>query len=164
MKLLCAVAHRYTCTPAQKLVVGSLVNILKASPATHVVDKNRFVSSVATDHISQKSSEFLSMFDLDPALSRVCVSRCHDITMAFRVCLNSSFLIDDGILLFLCGHAHILRCGNQGLCLHETSKTQRKVLRAKQPNYRRQENRFMRNQPGRMSVVTGIYGPISLIM
>src|ERR1700675_2604645 len=112
MKLLCAVAHRYTCTPAKKLIVGSFINILKASPAAHVVDKNRFVSSVATDHISQKSSEFLSMTDLNPALSRVCISRRHDIAVAFRVCLNSSFLIDDGILLFLCGHAHVLRYGN----------------------------------------------------
>src|ERR1700674_20583 len=112
MKLLCAVAHRYTCTLAKRFIVGSLINILKTSPAAHVVDKNRFVLSVATYHISQKSSEVLSMFDLDPTLSRVYVSRCHDIAVTFRVCLNGSFLVGDGILLLICGHAHVLRSGN----------------------------------------------------
>src|SRR5258706_15521266 len=125
MKLLCAVAHRYPCTLAKKLIVGSFINILKASPAAHVVNKDRFVLSVATHHISQKSSKFLSMFDLNPTLSSVRISRRHGIAMAVRVCLNGSFLVGDGILLLLCGHAHVLRCGNQGLCFHGTSKTPR---------------------------------------
>src|SRR4029077_1322500 len=123
MKLFCAVAHRYTCTLAKKLIVGSFINILKTSPATHVVDENRFVLSPATDHISQKASEFLSMFDLDPTLSRVCVSRRYDIAVAFRVCLNGSFLVGDGVLLLIGGHANVLRCGNPRLCFHRTSQT-----------------------------------------
>src|SRR5258706_9051317 len=125
MKLLCAVAHRYPCTLAKKLIVGSFINILKASPAAHVVNKDRFVLSVATHHISQKSSKFLSMFDLDPTLSRVCISRRHDIAVAFRVCLNGGFFVGDGVLLLFCGHAHVLRCRNQRLCFHGTSKTPR---------------------------------------
>src|SRR5258708_7650972 len=125
MKLLCAVAHRNTCTFAKKLIVSGLVNIVKASREAHIVDQNRFVLSVATYHISQKSSEFLSMFDLNPTLSSVRISRRHGIGMAVRVCLNGSFLVGDGILLLLCGHAHVLRCGNQGLCFHGTSKTPR---------------------------------------
>src|ERR1700686_2387946 len=123
MKLLCAVAHGYTCTLAKKLIVGSFVNILKASPAAHVVNKNRFVLSVATYHISQKSSEFLSMFDLDPTLSRIRVSRRYDIAVAFRVCLNGSFLVGNRVLLLICGHANVLRCGNPRLCFHRTSQT-----------------------------------------
>src|SRR5258708_26479582 len=123
MKLLCAVAHRNTCTFAKKLIVSGFVNILKASPAAHIVDQNRFVLSVATYHISQKSSKFLSMFDLNPTLSSVRISRRHGIAMAVRVCLNGSFLVGDGILLLLCGHPHVLRCRNQGLCFHRTSRT-----------------------------------------
>src|SRR5258708_20040510 len=104
MKLLCAVAHRNTCTFAKKLIVSGFVNILKASPAAHIVDQNRFVLSVATYHISQKSSEFLSMFDLNPTLSSVRISRRPGIAMPFRVCLNASFLLVAAILLLLSLH------------------------------------------------------------
>jgi len=103
--------------------MGSFINILKAPPAAHVVDKNRLVLRSATRDIMKEPTEFLSMFDRDTTLPGVGIGRYDDIAMALRVCLNRSLLIGYGILLVLCGHAYILRCGNWGLCLHETSKT-----------------------------------------
>jgi hypothetical protein len=102
MELFCAVAHRYTCILAKKLIVGSLIDILKASKPTHIVNENSLVSGFAARNIMKQTAELLTMFDRNTALPSIRIGRGDDITMALRVGPNRGLLVGDRILLVLC--------------------------------------------------------------
>src|SRR6266436_9400500 len=85
-----------------------LINILKATKATHIVNENSLVWGLAAGYIMKQTTELFSMFNRNTTLPSIRVGRRDDITMALCIRLNRGLLIGDGVLLVLCGHTHIL--------------------------------------------------------
>jgi hypothetical protein len=52
----------YTCRFAEKFIVCRLVQVLKAPPATHVVDQDGLEPWIAADHVVKKLPQAKSVF------------------------------------------------------------------------------------------------------
>src|SRR6266446_2093065 len=92
--------------------MSRFVRVLKSTPATHIVNKNRPKLCLTSNDIFKQCAEALALSDDYPASAGVFVSFYDIEALVLGVLSNSGFLIGNRVLLILRGHSQVLRSGN----------------------------------------------------
>jgi putative SOS response-associated peptidase YedK len=109
LELLGTVQNPYSCLLAQELIIGGLIGILKAPPATNVVNEYECEVGLTVPHILNQPLQFFPTIYPNAAATVVGIGADDGNIAMRRIGSDRGGLIFDGILLVIGGHAHILR-------------------------------------------------------
>ena len=106
-KLLGTIMHRHTRPAADVFVIGALIGILEASPATDIIYKDGGEVDFSVLNILNHLCQRIAPFNVQAAFALVRIYFDDFQTPAFGVFKNNIHLVTRGILLMLRGHPHI---------------------------------------------------------